>query len=146
MATPRSIRFDPDVLKRLRHAAGRHEGASVSAMVNRYVDEAMRMEEHPGVFFRSGPSGRRAVLIGGPDVWEVIRAIKNVRNADPSLTADDVVDAVSESSGLPAGKISIAVRYWSAFSNEIDAWIDAADADEAAAEERFRRERDLLTS
>jgi hypothetical protein len=30
------------------------------------------MEEHPGIAFRDGPSGRRAALAGGPDVWEAI--------------------------------------------------------------------------
>ncbi len=30
------------------------------------------MEEHLGIAFRDGPSGRRAALAGGPDVWEAI--------------------------------------------------------------------------
>jgi hypothetical protein len=146
MPTPRSIRFDPRVLERLHASAKRHEGASVSALVNRYVDEAIRMEEHPGVFFRSGPAGRRAVLVGGPDVWEVIRAVKDVRRADPSLPADGVIAAVSESSGVSSARISIAIGYWSAYPDEIDEWIEAAESEEAAAEARWRRERELLIS
>jgi len=49
------------------------------------------MKEHPGVVFREGPSGRRAVLIGGPDVWEVVRVVKSARAAEPGLEAEAVV-------------------------------------------------------
>lgn len=146
MTTPRSVRFEPEVMARLRRSAGQYEGASLSTLVNRYVDEGIRMEEHPGVFFRDGSSGRRAVLAGGPDVWEVIRAVKIARQADPTLSPADVTQAVSEASGVTLTKISIAIDYWSAYPDEIDAWIEAAEADEAAAQERMRRGRDLLAS
>lgn len=33
----------------------------------------MRLEHHPGIPFRDGASGRRAIVVGGPDVWEVVR-------------------------------------------------------------------------
>jgi hypothetical protein len=58
-------------------------GMSLSSAANRLVDEAMRMAEHPGVIFRTGPTGRRAALAGGPDVWEVIRAVKSAHAAEP---------------------------------------------------------------
>ena len=47
----------------------------------------MRMTEHPGVVFREGPTGRRAGLVGGADVWEVVRAVKSARAAEPDLAA-----------------------------------------------------------
>ena len=28
------------------------------------------MEDHPGIAFRDGPTGRRAALAAGPDIWE----------------------------------------------------------------------------
>jgi hypothetical protein len=67
---PVSIRFREDVHRRLRRAATRR-GESVSALAARLVDEGLRMEDHPGIVFRDGPTGRRAALAGGPDVWEV---------------------------------------------------------------------------
>ena len=70
MGTPRSIRFDPVVEDRLVTYAALHPGASASSVAARLVDEGLRMDEHPGVMFRDGPTGRRAVLVGGPDVWE----------------------------------------------------------------------------
>lgn len=36
------------------------------------------MEAHPGIIFRAGPAGRRPDLAGGPDIWEVARAFRNV--------------------------------------------------------------------
>ena len=57
------------------------------------------MAEHPGIIFRSGLTGRRAALTGGPDVWEVIRAIKSAHAAEPGLNNDDLVSLVSDSTG-----------------------------------------------
>src|SRR5580704_12634931 len=74
-ATP--VRFDPPVADRLVSFVAANPGMSMSSAANRLVDEALRMAEHPGIIFRSGPTGRRAALVGGPDVWEVIRAIKS---------------------------------------------------------------------
>ena len=145
MATPRSVRFEPHVYDRLTVASQR-ESVSMSALVNRYVDEAIRMEEHPGVLFRSGPSGRRAVLAGGPDVWEVIRAIKIAREADPSLSPDGLLDAVAEGTGVPRPKIQVAINYWSAYPDEIEDWLANVAEEEAAIKQRMRRERELLAS
>jgi hypothetical protein len=41
---------------------------SLSSAANRLVDEALRMNEHPGIVFRAGPTGRRAALAAGPGV------------------------------------------------------------------------------
>lgn len=35
------------------------------------------MEEFCGIVFRGGPAGRRAVLAGGPDVWELMYTLKS---------------------------------------------------------------------
>ena len=39
-------------------------GMSLSSAANRLVDEALRMNEHPGIVFGPGPTGRRAGLVG----------------------------------------------------------------------------------
>jgi hypothetical protein len=43
-------------------------------------------DEHPLVRFADGPAGRRARLIGGPDVWEVV-AVAHDNDGDPRKTA-----------------------------------------------------------
>jgi len=102
------------------------------------------MAEHSGVIFRSGPTGRRAALAGGPDVWEVIRAIKSAHSAEPGLDSDDLVSLVSDNAGIALRLVTTAVRYWAAYPGEVDAEIAAAEAAEDAAEQAWLRERQLL--
>ncbi|MDQ3600772.1 MAG: hypothetical protein M3408_05910, partial [Actinomycetota bacterium] len=62
MPNPLSIRFDRNVLERLRRQAASSPGATPSGLVQRLVDEGLRMAEHPGVVFKDGPGGRRPGL------------------------------------------------------------------------------------
>jgi hypothetical protein len=117
---------------------------SLSSAANRLVDEALRMSEHPGIVFRPGPTGRRAGLVAGPDVWEVVRTVKSARAHEPDLTEDDLLTLVADNTGVPVRLIRDAVRYWASYPSDIDAEIAAAEAAEEAAEEAWRRERDLL--
>lgn len=141
-ATP--VRFDPPVADRLVSFVAANPGMSLSSAANRLVDEALRMTEHPGIIFRSGPTGRRAALAGGPDIWEVIRAIKSAHTAEPELHDDDLLSLVSSNTGIPMRLLSTAVRYWAAYPDEINAEIATADAAEEAAEQAWLRERQLL--
>ena len=102
------------------------------------------MVDHPGVIFRPGPTGRRAALAAGPDVWEVIRAIKSAHAAEPGLDSDDLVGLVSDNTGVEPRLVTTAVRYWAAYPDEVDAEVAAADAAEEAAERAWLRERQLL--
>lgn len=142
--SPRSIRFDERVSERLIAYVRSHPGWSGSAAANRFVDEALRMEDHPGVIFRDGPTGRRAVLIGGPDVREVIRAVKSVRAAEPELDSDEIVAWVSTNTGVPGRVADTAIRYWAAFPDEIDSWIEEVESFEEQALLAWERRQDLL--
>ncbi len=102
------------------------------------------MDEHPGVLFRDGRSGRRAVLLGGPDVREVIRAVKSSRAAEPQLDAAGIVALVASNTGVPARLVDTAVRYWSSYPHEIDAWIADVDQLEADALAAWERQQHLL--
>lgn len=115
-------------------------------MANRFVDEALRMDEHPGVLFRDGRTGRRAVLAGGPDVREVIRAVRSARATEPELDAPDIVALVATNAGVAARLIDIAIRYWSSYPDEIDAWIVDVDAIEAETLSAWERRQDLLST
>lgn len=124
--------------------AAAHPGLSRSAAANLLVDEGLRMAEQPGVVFRDGPTGRRAGLVGGPDVWEVIRAVKSARAAESNLADDDLVGLVAENAGVPGRLVTIAVRYWASYPDEVEAQVAAADAAESSAEVAWQREQDLL--
>ena len=102
------------------------------------------MTEHPGIIFRAGPTGRRAALAGGPDVWEVIRAIRSAHAAEPDLASEALLTMVSDNTGVTAHLLSTAVRYWAAYPDEVDTEIAAADSAEEAAEQAWLRERQLL--
>jgi hypothetical protein len=117
---------------------------SLSSAANLLVDEALRMSEHPGIVFRPGPTGRRAGLVGGPDVWEVVRAVKSARAHESDLAEDDVLTLIAENTGIPVRLIRVAVRYWASYADEIDAEIAAAEAADDAAEGAWRRERQLF--
>jgi hypothetical protein len=54
-----SARWDTDVLDRLKRRS-ELAGTNKSRLAERYVDEGTRMDEHPGIVFRGGPTGRRA--------------------------------------------------------------------------------------
>jgi hypothetical protein len=141
-ATP--VRFDPPVADRLVSFVTANPGMSLSSAANRLVDEALRMTEHPGIIFRSGSTGRRAGLSGGPDIWEVIRAVKSARTAEPGLHDDDLLSLVSGNTGVTPRLLSTAIRYWAAYPDEIDAEIATAAAAEEAAEQAWLRERRLM--
>lgn len=88
------------------------------------------MDEHPGIVFRDGPSGRRAALDGGPDVWEVMATLKSGR-----ARGEEAISATAELLNLTDSQVRTAVRYYGAFADEIDRRIalNNEDADEAEA-------------
>jgi hypothetical protein len=141
-ATP--VRFDAAVAERLSSFVAANPGMSLSSAANLLVDEALRMSEHPGIVFRPGPTGRRAGLVGGPDVWEVVRAVKSARAHESDLAEDDMLTLIAENTGIPVRLIRVAVRYWASYPDEIDAEIAAAEAADDAAEGAWRRERQLF--
>ncbi|MGI9034190.1 MAG: hypothetical protein ACR2HY_11070 [Acidimicrobiales bacterium] len=144
MSNPSSIRFEPDVLRRLTGYVAAHPGTTLSSAGNRLVDEALRSQEHPLVIFRDGPTGRRARLVGGPDVWQVVRAVHSARRSDPTLTSAEVVTMVSETSGVPEALLRAAIAYWADYPVEVDTLVARAEDEEAHARRRWEREHGLL--
>ncbi|HEU0189926.1 MAG TPA: hypothetical protein VFR17_01450 [Mycobacterium sp.] len=94
--------------------------------------------------FRDGPAGRRARLIGGPDVWEVARALRSARVAEPDLDGPSLVALVSDTSGVEPRLVRAAIAYQAAFPAEIDGWIDRAETEATEAHQRWLREQELL--
>ena len=141
---PTPVRFDMVVADRLQVFVSVNHGLSLSAAANMLVDEGLRMMEHPGVLFRPGPTGRRAGLAAGPDVWEVVRAVRSARAAEPELSEQELLAMLAENTGVPVRMIRAATGYWAAHPDEIDAEIAAADAAEESAGRAWRRERELL--
>lgn len=124
-----SARWGTDVVDRLERRSA-VAGTNKSRLAERYVDEGTRMDEHPGIVFRGGPTGRRAALAGGPDIWEVMSTLKSGK-----ARGGEAVFATAELLNLTDSQVRTAVRYYGAFTDEVD-WriaLNTEDADEAEA-------------
>ena len=139
MTTPLSIRFTPSLLARLRQRARAMTGASAAGLAQRLIDEGLRMADHPGVIFKDGPSGRRAALAYGPDVWEVIKFLREIDERGPAA-----IDAAAEVFAVDASRISTAISYYGDYPDEIDAEIADADEASARAEAAWRVQQQLI--
>jgi len=133
-----SARMDASVLDRLERR-GAHAGLNKSRLAERYIDEGMRIDDHPGIVFRDGPAGRRPGLAAGPDVWEVIGVLKGApeRGEAAILYTADYLN-------LPPTGVRSAVSYYAAYTGEIDEWVARNDAEAEAAEAAWRREQAAL--
>lgn len=145
-ATPTSVRWtNPSISERLAAFAAQQPGLSTSAAISALVDEGLRMRQRPGIVFRDGPSGRRAALAAGSDVWEVVRSLRNAKRDSPDVADGDRVDLVAENAGLTRGQVNTAIAYYSAYPDEVDTMVTGADADEATALAAWERRMALLS-
>lgn len=112
----RSFRLAQDVVDRLdRYAAS--VGSNRNTVAERFLQEALRLVEHPGIVFRDGPAGRRPGLAAsGLDVWEVVETV-----SDNAGSVPDAADYL----GIAQHLVATAMRYYAAYPGEIDAWIAA---------------------
>jgi hypothetical protein len=122
-----SVRLDDGLAERLRVRA-RAAGESVSDRLRRYAEEGARRDEHPLITFRDGPTGRRAGLVGGPDVWEVAMWLEDL--ADES----DPVAALAGDGVVTRPQIDAAMRYRVAYPDEIAARVELHRRETATAD------------
>lgn len=139
MPRPTSFRLDDDLLERLE-TESRAASISTTSLVSSLLDEGLKTRQFPGVIYRPGPTGRRAALLGGPDVWEVIRDLRHWPGKGMER-----VERLADELGLSANRVSLAADFYGAFPEEIDARIEE---NERAAEEIRRRaqQRETLLS
>jgi hypothetical protein len=122
-----SVRLDEHLAERLRLRA-RAAGETLSDRLRRYADEGARRDEHPLITFRDGPTGRRAGVVGGPDVWEIAMWIDDL---------GPIEDAVAELVGdgiVTRAQVDAALAYRAAYPEEVQARIDLHRSETAAAD------------
>jgi uncharacterized protein (DUF433 family) len=120
-----------DLERRAQETAG-----SRNALAERYIAEGVKMDDHPGIYFRDGNLGRRAALAGTRlDVWQVIETLRN---------HDNSVDDTAEYLNLPAGKVRAAVSFYAAYPDEVDDVAERESGYAARAEAAWRAEQELL--
>jgi uncharacterized protein (DUF433 family) len=135
--TTTSLRLSDELRVRLA-AAAEAEGTTATALIERFVGEGLATAAHPGVVFQPGPSGRRAALAGGPDVWEIASALRHTKGTEAKRIA-----ALATEFGLHPRQITVALNYAAAHRAEIDDRINANDRALAEAE-RIAAERERL--
>lgn len=135
---PLSIRFDETLLARLRRRASA-VSSTPSGLAQRLIDEGLRAQEHPGIVFRDGPSGRRAALVAGPDVWEVVAAIRY-----SSARGETAVKAAATEMDLSSDRVKTALDYYGRYPDEIDAEVAENERAAEEASAAWRAQRRLL--
>jgi uncharacterized protein (DUF433 family) len=128
MVSPLSLRLATSSIDRLKTRA-RRAHIPPRTLAQRYVEEGLRMDEHPLVRFVEGPAGRRARLIGtGKDVWEVIATVRD---------NDGDIKEAARYLELSLGLVQAAVVFYGAYPVEIDEWIDLNEQEAAQAHDAW---------
>jgi hypothetical protein len=121
-----SYRLDPAIKQRL-HDRAAAERISERSLLEQLVREGLDTLHHPGIIYRDGPSGRRAALAVGPDVWEIVSALRHTKGAQERRVA-----TLAEQFGLHPRHIRSAIDFAASHADDIAAQVAANDA---AAEE-----------
>ena len=139
MPRPTSFRLDDQLMQRLE-VESEAASMSVTSLVSSLLDEGLKSRRFPGVVYRPGPTGRRAALVGGPDVWEVIRDLQRVPGRGMER-----VECLARELGISVSLVTLATDFYCAFPEAIDARIEA---DERVAEQvrRQAERREALLS
>lgn len=96
------------------------------------------MADHPGVIFKDGPSGRRAALAYGPDIWEVVKFLGEVdERGSAAIDAAEVL-------AVDTSRIATAVSYYGDYPLEVDQEIAEADEASARAEAAWHVQQRLI--
>ncbi len=130
-----SARFRAATVRSLREKA-RRSRSTQTELAERYIDEGLKMDEHPLIFFRDGAAGRRPALIGTRhDVWQVVETIRQ---------NDNSLHDAAEYLRLPISHAAAAAAYYTDYQDEIHEWIARAREEAERAEISWRRGQELF--
>lgn len=130
-----AFRFDRITVARLKQRA-RDIHAPQTALAERYIEEGIRHDEHPLIYFRDGEAGRRPALLGTRlDVADVVSTIKQ---------NDNSVEDAAEYLEMPIEHIDACLSYYADYKGEIDAWIERSQTVAERERERWERRQQAL--
>ena len=135
-----SLRLPEDLRERIA-AAAEQQGTTLTALVERYTREGLAIDAHPGIVFKPGPSGRRAALSGGADVWEIVSALRTTTGPE-----QDRVATVADQLGIHPREVTIALAYAADHPDEIEERIAANQRALSRAEQTHQARQRLLDS
>lgn len=114
MARPASFRLPDELLERIDHEAA-ERNVSVTALVAMLLDEGLKTRQFPGIAYRDGPTGRRAGVVGGPDVWEIVRALQQTAGKGERRLRRAAAELE-----LPVHQVRLAVDFYATYPAEVD--------------------------
>jgi hypothetical protein len=123
-----SVRVSVEVRERLHREAAR-TGELPASLAERLIDEGLRQRSHPLIRFVDGPAGRRARLVPGPDVWELVSFLER-----SEATGEEKIGHAAEWFSLPPSLVEAAVAYYAAYPEEIEDRIRLNQEAQAEAE------------
>ena len=104
------------------------------------LDEGLKTRRFPGIVYRDGPTGRRAGLVGGPDVWEVVSAIGNT-----SGRGEQRLRRLAAERGLRLHELRTALNFYAAFPDEVDERVSANEKAAVRMRKSVERRDQLLS-
>ena len=104
-----TIEMDGDAIQHLDALCG-EDGCSRSEAARTLIEEGLRMAKHPGIVFHPGPTGRRASLADGPDVWELAYSFVQAP-LDTDEDADALIFEIAGTMELTHEQVRTALRY-----------------------------------
>jgi uncharacterized protein (DUF433 family) len=132
-----SMRPSKRTLARLRERA-RLLGEKHTTLAERYLEEGVIMDEHPGIHFVDGALGRRPAVLGsGLDVWEIVEVAKD--------NGGSVADTASYLEIDPR-LVETALRYYGAYRDEIDDWIERVHTLNEREESTWRAAQEAISA
>lgn len=130
-----AFRFDRITVGRLKQRA-QETNAAQTALAERYIEEGLRHDEHPLIFFRDGEAGRRPALLGSR--LDVAQVIETIRQNDNSL--EDAADYLE----IPLAHVEACLSYYADYKDEIDAWGERTRALAERERERWQQRQQAL--
>ena len=132
----RSFRLSASTSRLLDHRVG-ESGESRNAMVDRLLNESLRIEKHPFVRFITGASGKREAHIVGSR-WKMRQIIVTLQGEKGQL------DSVIKGFDLTEQQVRAAVSYYADFTDEIDADIERDSVDAEQQRVHWEREQSVI--
>lgn len=129
-----AFRVRPRTLAHLKRRVS-ETGLSQTELAERYLEEGLRLDEHPLIAFRDGAAGRRPGLIGSRlDVWQLVETVKQNGSVDDAAAYLE----------MPVEKVQAAMRYYADYTEEIDEWTSRANAFAEREQVNWRRGQELV--
>jgi uncharacterized protein (DUF433 family) len=130
-----SFRLQAETVEQLEGRA-REAGETQTALVERYIEEGLRLDSHPLIYFREAGASRRPALVGTR--LDVDQVVETVRQNDNS------VSAATEYLAIPQERVQACLRYYADYRDEIDDWIARRRAIAEREEANWRRQQEIL--